>query len=212
MSTDVERALAHSWAYFEMHAAQRITIFNYFVVFSGVLTTGLAASIQATPRLASVGIAIGLLLALLSYVFWQLDRRTSFLVKHAEAAIAALEPAGATLITDEISKSAAAKSKDGIWTYGDAFRMIFATMAAVGLAGALVCGLRFAGGFTWETDVSHRAKNAVSVADVLPRTNTAQAGAGSEETGCARAVMVQPTNPAPAENGGNRPPEAVAQR
>ena len=45
-------ALAHAWAYFQLHAAQRITIFNYFVVLSGILATGLAAAIQAPPRLA----------------------------------------------------------------------------------------------------------------------------------------------------------------
>src|SRR4051794_23723757 len=99
-------SLAHAWAYFSLHAGQRITIFNYFVVFSGILATGLATAIQGPPRLASIGVALGLLLSLLSYLFWQLDRRTSFLVKHAEDAIKTIEPAGAQLITEEVAKTA----------------------------------------------------------------------------------------------------------
>jgi len=149
MSRD-DGALAHAWAYFQLHAAQRITIFNYFVVFSGILATGLAAAIQAPPRLASVGVALGLLLALLSYLFWQLDRRTSFLVKHAEDAIKLQEPAGARLMSDEVDKTRDAKKNDGLWTYGKVFRVIFCVMAIVGIGGAIVSGLRWAGCLSWD--------------------------------------------------------------
>jgi len=143
-------SLAHAWAYFELHANQRVTVFNYFVVFSGILATGLAASIQATPRLAIVGIALGLLLSLLSYLFWQLDRRTSFLIKHAEDAIKAKEPAGARLMTEEVDKTEKAKKDIGLWTYGKAFRTIFLVMGLVGLCGAVVSGLRWCVQLSWD--------------------------------------------------------------
>lgn len=149
MSRD-DGALAHAWAYFNLHASQRITIFNYFVVFSGILTTGLAAAIQAPPRLAVVGVALGLLLCLLSFLFWQLDRRTSFLIKHAEDAIKLQEPVGAQLMTEEVVKTADAKQDEGLWTYGKVFRSIFLVMAIVGLAGAIVSGLRGSGRLSWE--------------------------------------------------------------
>ncbi len=149
MSRD-DGALAHAWAYFNLHAGQRITIFNYFVVFSGILTTGLAAAIQAPPRLATVGVALGLLLCLLSFLFWQLDRRTSFLIKHAEDAIKLQEPVGARLMTEEVVKTANAKKGEGLWTYGKVFRSIFLVMAIVGLAGAIVSGLRGSGKLSWE--------------------------------------------------------------
>ena len=32
----------HSWRYFEVHAGQRITVFNYFLVASGAIAAGLA--------------------------------------------------------------------------------------------------------------------------------------------------------------------------
>lgn len=62
--------------YFSLHATQRITVFNYFVVFAGILSTGLAATIRAPNRLAFVGIALRLLLSFLSFLFWKLDQRT----------------------------------------------------------------------------------------------------------------------------------------
>ncbi len=89
-------------------------------------------------------------LCLLSFLFWQLDRRTSFLIKHAEDAIKLQEPVGARLMTEEVVKTANAKKGEGLWTYGKVFRSIFLVMAIVGLAGAIVSGLRGSGKLSWE--------------------------------------------------------------
>lgn len=120
MATE-DKALEHAWAYFSLHAAQRITVFNYFVVFAGILCTGLAATMQAPIRLAFVGIALGLLLTALAFLFWKLDERTSFLIKHAEETIKRLEPSLATLLTVEVAKTDHAQVNDGLWTYGRSF-------------------------------------------------------------------------------------------
>lgn len=140
-----EKALDHAWGYFALHANQRITVFNYFVVFAGVLTTGIAAAVQASREMASVGIALGLLLVLLSFVFWKLDQRTSFLIKHAEDVIRQLEPASASLLGTEGAKTQVAKRDERLWTYGRAFRTIFLVMALVGIAGTLLAGARATG-------------------------------------------------------------------
>ncbi len=169
-----EGALAHAWAYFQLHASQRITIFNYFVVFSGILATGLAAAIQAPPRLASVGVALGLLLTLLSYLFWQLDRRTSFLVKHAEEVIKLREPADARLVNDEIDKTLDAKKNDGLWTYGEVFRVIFFVMALVGIGGAIVSGLRWAGFLSWDEAKTPQHITGTVGSDAPPPSGAAQ--------------------------------------
>lgn len=157
MATD-NKALDHAWAYFSLHAAQRITVFNYFVVFAGILSTGLAATIQASDRLAFVGIALGLLLSFLSFLFWKLDQRTSFLVKHAEDKIKVLEPTTAALVTDEAAKTDAAKKINGLWTYGSIFRTIFCVMGIVGLAGAVLSAARATDRIDW----SEPANNAVA--------------------------------------------------
>ncbi len=131
---------------FSFMRGQRITIFNYFIVFAGIILTGLASVIQASPRLSVVGIAMGFLLSLLSFIFWKLDQRTSFFVKHAEERIKTIEPAEATLFQDEVAKT---ENTKGIWTYGRAFRAIFFVMGFVGILGSVVSGLRLFGILSW---------------------------------------------------------------
>ena len=145
-----DKRLEHAWNYFELHAQQRISVFNYFVVLSGILAAGLAASVQGPERLASVGVALGALLILLSFVFWKLDQRTAFLIKHAEEVLKACEPTTAPLFSDEETKTDTAKAQTSIWTYGRSFRTIFLVIGAAGLAGAILSGLRFAGVVQWE--------------------------------------------------------------
>ena len=140
-----DKALDHAWGYFALHANQRITVFNYFVVFAGVLTTGMAAAVQASRGLAWVAVALGLLLILLSFVFWKLDQRTSFLIKHAEEVIRGLEPVTASLLGTEGGKTDMAKLDQGLWTYGRAFRTIFLVMALIGAAGTVLAGTRATG-------------------------------------------------------------------
>ena len=112
-------------------------------MFAGVLCTGMAATIQASPKLAFVGVALGFLLVVLSFVFWKLDQRTAFLIKHSEEVLKQLEPVNAPLMGGEELKTAATqKGPLAMWTYGQAFRAIFATMALVGVAGATLGGLR----------------------------------------------------------------------
>ena len=144
-----DKDLNHAWSYFALHANQRITVFNYFVVFSGVLCTGIAAAVQASPKVAAVGVALGLLLAVLSFVFWKLDQRTAFLIKHAEDILKQLEPSTGQLIGAEEQKTAAAKRNLRMWTYGQVFRTIFAFMALIGIAGAVLAAFTASGALAW---------------------------------------------------------------
>lgn len=189
MSTTGDKALDHAWGYFVLHANQRITVFNYFVIFAGVLCTGIAASIQSTPRLAAVGVALGGLLIILSFVFWRLDQRTAFLIKHAEDLIATLEPELAPLLASEVQKTTDAKKSQGLWTYGRAFRTIFWVMGLIGLAGAALSGLRAGGLLTWGSEI------AVPAVPIAARS-AAQQGALSPQ-GASRTLRTDhmPTRP-----------------
>lgn len=66
---------------------------SFFLFASGAIAAGLAATLQGTPRFSSLGIALGALLMLVSFIFWKLDQRVSFLIKHAEQALAETEQA-----------------------------------------------------------------------------------------------------------------------
>lgn len=161
MATD-DKALDHAWAYFTLHANQRITVFNYFVVFAGILCTGLAATIQASDRFSFIGIALGVILVMLSFLFWKLDQRTSFLIKHAEDILKLHEPVLAPLLADEVDKTSKAKADDGLWTYGQVFRAIFAVMALIGFVGAILSALHATHHLDWSATANAAApvKNA----------------------------------------------------
>ncbi len=154
---DWERARDHSWRYFSLHAGQRMTTFNFFVVLSGIITAGIGAAIQGPPRLAVFGILLGIIMVLLSFVFWKLDQRSSFLIKHSEAAVIRIErellPSDARLFSLEPTQSRAAGTGSGIlapWTFGRSLRTTFLGMALVGAAAMAICSMRVCGALTWE--------------------------------------------------------------
>jgi hypothetical protein len=147
----------HAWRYFELHANQRIAVFNFFLLASGAIAAGLATTLQGTPRFSSLGIALGALLMLVAFIFWKLDQRASFLIKHAENALAETErafPANEACLflfepkaSKQASQTASWWSKQ--WTYGQAFRFVFIVMGLFGVAGAALSLARFTGWLTW---------------------------------------------------------------
>ena len=146
--------LEHAWRYFELHAKQRMSTFNFYVVLSGLVTAGLAVSFRGPGVLHLIGVASGMALALFSFVFWKLDQRVAFLVKHAENALVELEiaypEASARLFTHEPSQTNAAQQGPfwrTIWTYGKSFPVVFWAMGLFGLSASALSVARFLG---WE--------------------------------------------------------------
>lgn len=80
-----------AWNYFQQHAQQRLSFFNFFVVFSVLMTTGLISTFQEKYDVHSIGIAVGMMLSLISYVFWKIDDRNKYLTKKGENAIKQIE-------------------------------------------------------------------------------------------------------------------------
>ena len=73
-----------TWEYFKVHAQQRMSLFNFFVVFSSLATTCLVATFREETRAHMLGVGLGILLMVVSFIFWKLDERVRFLIKHAE--------------------------------------------------------------------------------------------------------------------------------
>jgi len=136
---------AHIWNYFNVHANQRMSMFNFFLVLTGLLGAGLAACVQGQRVLQLLGGITGLFLSAVAFAFYKLDQRTSFLVKHAEGAMVRLESefkiAEARIFTAEISETASRSllsSILGMWTYGTSLRFIFLLTVLAGLGGGLL--------------------------------------------------------------------------
>ena len=152
-----EAALEHARRYFELHASQRMSLFNFFLVLAGLFSAGLAAVLQGSENLSILGMVLGVLLSLVSFVFWKLDQRVSFFIKHAEAALSELEKRmpeeRARLFLNEPALTSVARSTGPrwtrMWTYSRSFRVVFLTMAATGFGGFILSVLRICGCVKW---------------------------------------------------------------
>ncbi len=145
----------YAWAYFELHANQRMNSFNFFVVIAALLTAGLAGSLHKEFQFHSVGIFLSLALTFIAFIFWKLDQRVRFLIKHAEEALREIEKQRlkeasvsredqAVLFTVEVKKTENLLLKQ-CWrpwrwhlSYSDCFGLVFLTFGALGLLVAVV--------------------------------------------------------------------------
>jgi hypothetical protein len=80
-----------AWDYFALHAQQRLTTLNFYVVLSSALTAAIVASFQKDFKFPLLRGVAGFLLAVFSYAFWRLDVRNRWFIKRAEAALSAFE-------------------------------------------------------------------------------------------------------------------------
>lgn len=159
MSTEdlQEKSLEHAWRYFELHANQRMTVFNFFLVLSGLVAAGVATSLQGAQELSFLGITLGLLLAFVSFIFWKLDQRVSFLMKRAESALAIVEVAlsieSTRLFRNEPELTTASRASKNAWsrhwTYGQSFRATFWAIGTFGVLAALLSALRLLDVVRW---------------------------------------------------------------
>lgn len=84
-------ALDYIWNYFQLHANQRMSVFNFYISFSSLITIPLMLTFGNERNFHLLGIILGFLLFLLSLVFWRLDRRTKILIETSENALKQLE-------------------------------------------------------------------------------------------------------------------------
>ena len=142
---EVARMEERAWASFALHAGQRLTTFNFFIVLSSLLINALVVSLQRDFRVPHVGVVIGLLLALLAFIFWKIDVRNRQLIKLAEEVIKYFEStapkagdadvhAGA-LFTQEVVATAKLKTASRFWyfTYAKAFAAVYWLVGATGV-------------------------------------------------------------------------------
>lgn len=143
MSYDInnQRAFDHAWRYFELHAQQRITVFNFFLAISGLVSAGVGVCLQQGTRFSILASLLGVFLILVSFIFWKLDQRVSEMIRLAESAICQVEVAIAgsnMLLFTKDRQTPPANGLFAVWTYGRCFRLSFLTIGMVGLAFAII--------------------------------------------------------------------------
>ncbi|PSL93753.1 hypothetical protein [Pseudomonas sp. R9.37] len=136
-----QRTIDHAWRYFELHAQQRMTVFNFYLAISGLIAAGVGVCLQQGSKFSFLASLLGVFLGLVSFLFWKLDQRVSELIKLAESTLCKIELATGN---DEIlifSKERLVSRKGGlfsIWTYGRCFRMTFLSVGLIGGAFAVL--------------------------------------------------------------------------
>lgn len=148
-----EELRKQAWDFFQMQAGQRLATFNFYIALSSLLSAGLAANSKSDFRDPYVGILLGFLLVLFSYIFLQLDHRNRELIKGAEDCLKFFEQQSP--YADEGSRPHVVKrfsreefdtnekragKKGHFWrrhySYTDCFHVVFVSFGIVGILGA----------------------------------------------------------------------------
>jgi hypothetical protein len=144
-----------AWDYFNVHAAQRLTTFNFYIVISALLSTGLLATFNKDYQSPLLGLLVGCFLPLFSFVFYKLDERNRELIRGAEEALRFFEnqssyadeggiPHIAKIFCREDRETTLKKSgySASIWdrhfSYSDCFIWVFRSFAFIGVTGAII--------------------------------------------------------------------------
>jgi len=79
------------WDYFTVHASQRLTTFNFYLVISILLVTGICTTFKSDLYNPHIGFALAFTLSFLSFIFWKLDERNREVIGIAEQALMLIE-------------------------------------------------------------------------------------------------------------------------
>lgn len=142
MTQDEQVAFDHAWRHFALHADQRMSVFNFYIASASLLATGEAYVLVAEAKSWQLGIVAGVMLAVLTFVFWKLDQRSAEIIKVAEKVMESIEAAELQSARRTLSIVANLPTNYALWrlskpwTFGRAFRGLFLAVGLVGLAGA----------------------------------------------------------------------------
>lgn len=143
--------LEYALSYFELHAKQRLSTFNFFVILSALLTTALIKTFEKDFACPELSYGVSLALMWVSIIFWKLDERVRFLIQHAEEELGNLEthivasdPKFPKLFNSESEKTKEASG--GIWNgilfhhlrYSQCFQAIYLLFFVIGVIGIIV--------------------------------------------------------------------------
>jgi hypothetical protein len=139
-----------AWDYFTTHAAQRMTVFNFYIALSTLTAATYFSSFKADSNLATARPGLAFMLCIFAFVFWKLDQRNRFLIKNAERALKHFESTdqeddAAKIFTREELETSGRKVSGWrrvlIWrlhlSYSDCFNFIFLVFFVIGLVGCV---------------------------------------------------------------------------
>lgn len=134
----------HLWSYFSLHAQQRMSAFQFFITLETALVGAVLLIIQSKDLQSPWYAIAGIMVSILSFVFWKIDQRTRDLIKNSEIGLRELEKHLKTsnLITSfpfsqdpqALGSLLAFPLVSGRLTYSKSFGLIFFCCGVLGLA------------------------------------------------------------------------------
>jgi len=133
----------HAWKWFQHHATQRLTTFNFFVVLFAALCASFSATIQSGKPEISAGIA--LLAMSFSLLFGLLDSRNRHLIKIGEASLKEQEKKISEILGDDqlCIVRAASTRPNFVFSFKQVFTVVF-WIAGIAAFAALLVALKLA--------------------------------------------------------------------
>ncbi|UDQ82429.1 hypothetical protein LJN55_11625 [Erwinia rhapontici] len=135
-------AFEHAWKYFELHSQQRMTVFNFYIAVIGLLGTGSGICLQLGGTFIYFTSALGIFITFITFIFYKLDDRISFLIKNSELALIKLEGNiniyEIKIFTIENNNIQLNNGFFSMWTYGKCFRVSFYVLAYIGMVISLI--------------------------------------------------------------------------
>jgi len=131
-----------AWDYFQLHATQRLTTFNFYLIACSAIAAGEVASFHKDFNFPALRIVLGCVLIVLSLVFWRLDERNRLLIKNAEAALKYFEEQDAKdpTVTHLFRMEELVTESKGLFhlSYATCFKIVFMIFALLGVASILL--------------------------------------------------------------------------
>ncbi|MGE8422209.1 RipA family octameric membrane protein [Sphingobacterium siyangense] len=85
-----------AFKHFVQHAQQRVQHFNYFIVFSSLISTATITTLTSSNKVYLIALVLGSIQILISFIFIKIDDRNRFLIKHSEEIIKQIEISSCT--------------------------------------------------------------------------------------------------------------------
>jgi hypothetical protein len=142
MESNMQHSMDHAWKYFEIHAQQRISVFNFYLATTGLVAAGIGVCLQQGGGFSLLASGLSIFLTFVSFLFWKLDQRVSLLIKRSERALAEIEKSikndKLNLFTEDSSDTQLSNGVFSVWSYGRCFRISFCVIGITSFLCALL--------------------------------------------------------------------------
>ena len=129
------------WKYFELHSNQRIQMMNFYLVAISLFFTGLITLMSSEKDMEVYEIGICTAIIFVTWIFYNLDKRTKLMIKRCEDAIKSLEADKMKDFGSEImifTIDAKKKEIEKELSYSDLFLLLYVFIVVLAVLGLIV--------------------------------------------------------------------------